>query len=67
MAQVFSEKQLIDAMQAAERENPPVASGVLSKPVAKIADIFGALVYQRVQSISVEDPDVAALIEKYLA
>lgn len=67
MAQVFSEKQLIDAMQAAERENPPVASGELSKPVAKIADIFGALVYQRVPSISVEDPEVAALIEKYLA
>lgn len=67
MSKVFTETQLIAAMQAAERANPPPASGVLSRPVSKIAGVFGALVYQRVESIAVEEPEVGALIEQYLA
>ncbi len=67
MTKVFTEQQLICAMQAAESAHPPLERGTLSRQVSKIADVFGALVYQRVGSIEVDDPDVAALIEKYLA
>lgn len=62
----YTEQQIVEAMSAAERAHPAPGAGCLSKEVSRIADIFGAMAYQRVTTFEVTDPGLVQLIDQFL-
>ena len=66
MGRAFSDTELIEALEAAGKAHPPPGPWFLSKPVSKIAGVFGVLVFERAKSIQVDDPEICALIETFL-
>ncbi len=66
MTKVFTEAEVMSAMNAAERLHPPPEPGVLSKPVSDIAGVFGEMVYLRAVTYEVVDARLIELIEGFL-